>query len=240
MLPEGITIPIIIGAALVDSINPCVFGVLIFLITFMTTMFKNKNKMLLFGILYTLVVYLTYFLIGLGILKFTVSFGFSYIAYWIAALIALIAGLLEIKDFFWYGRGISLQIIPGAAKRIKIYTHTLARLNKKHPLLLYLATIGLGIFVVLVELPCTGAPYLAVLGTLSAGNYLEGVPLLTLYNFVFILPLLVIIAITYFSVSSRKLENWRIKHRGIMRLVMGLFLIALGMLMVYTINRGGF
>ena len=77
MLPEGLTIPIIIGAALIDSINPCVFGVLIFLIAFMTKLFKSGNRMLVGGIIYTIVVYVSYFLIGVGLLKVTVSFGIS-------------------------------------------------------------------------------------------------------------------------------------------------------------------
>ena len=97
---DGLTLPVVIGAALLDSINPCVFGVLIFLIAFMTKMFKNPHKMLLGGLLYTAVVYVTYLLIGIGFLTFTVSFGFSAAIYWIAAIIAILAGLLEMKDFF--------------------------------------------------------------------------------------------------------------------------------------------
>lgn len=235
MLLEGLTIPIIIGAALVDSINPCVFGVLIFLIAFMTKVFKSPHRMLIGGIIYTAVVYASYFLIGLGFLKFTVSFGLSVAVYWIAATIAILAGLVEIKDFFWYGRGFSLQIIPGAAKRIKLYTKYITKVEKEHHWLSYLMAGGLGVFVVLVELPCTGAPYLAILAILGTGDIAQGIPLLLLYNLVFILPLFVIIGIAYFSKSSKKLEAWKKEHRGLMRLVTGLFLIALGLYMLYTI-----
>ena len=235
MIPEGLTLGIIIGAALLDSINPCVFGVLIFLCAFMVKVFKSPKRMLLGGLLYTLVVYLSYLLIGLGILKFTVSFGFSTIIYWVAAIIAIGAGLIEIKDFFWYGKGFSLQIIPGAAKRIKHYTNYIAKVNKKKPWLSYLIAGLLGIFVVLVELPCTGAPYLAILGILGQGDFMSGVPLLLLYNLIFILPLFVIIGLVYFGKSSKVLEEWRLKHRGTMRLAVGLSLIALGIYMIYTI-----
>ena len=41
---EQLTLGIIIAAALADSINPCVFGVLIFLLAYMVTVFKNKLK----------------------------------------------------------------------------------------------------------------------------------------------------------------------------------------------------
>ena len=48
-----INIGIIIGAALADSINPCVFGVLIFLLAFMTKVFKTPAKMLFCGLFYS-------------------------------------------------------------------------------------------------------------------------------------------------------------------------------------------
>jgi|TARA_B100000315_G_scaffold151895_1_gene140727 cytochrome c biogenesis protein CcdA len=235
VLPEGITLPLIIGAALIDSINPCVFGVLIFLIAFMTRVFKSAKNMLLGGMIYTSVVYLTYLLLGIGFLKITVSFNVSVAVYWIAALIAIIAGLIEIKDFFWYGKGFSLQMIPGAAKRIKFYTKKIEKIHNKNKYLSYLAAGILGIFVVLVELPCTGAPYLAILAILAKGELSQGIPLLLLYNLIFVLPLFFIIAIAYFGKSSKTLENWRKKNRGLMRLITGIFLIVLGIFMLYYI-----
>lgn len=230
-----LTVPILVGAALADSINPCVFGVLIFLIAFMTRVFKSPHKILVGGLIYATVVYVTYFLIGLGFLKFTISFGFSAAVYWIAAVIAILAGLLEIKDFFWYGQGISLSIIPGAAERLKYFTQKIENFHRKDGILSYLLAGLLGVFVVLIELPCTGAPYLAILAILGEGNYAQGIPLLLGYNFIFILPLLVIIGVTYFGKSSHRMELWRKKHRGLMRLGIGLFLIALGAYMLYSI-----
>jgi len=98
MIGEELTLGILITAAVADSINPCVFGVLIFLIAFMNRMFKNKKMMLLGGLLYTAVVYATYLILGFGILKVTVSVGFASIVYTVAATIAIIAGIFEIKD----------------------------------------------------------------------------------------------------------------------------------------------
>jgi cytochrome c biogenesis protein CcdA len=236
MIGEELTIGIIIAAAALDSINPCVLGVLIFLIAFMTRMFKKPSKMLLMGMLYTIVVYLTYLALGIGILKITLGTDIASIFYWVAALIAIVAGFLEVKDYFWYGKGFSLQMIPGASQRIKYWTSKLETMETRHPLLMIGTVIGLGIFVVLVELPCTGAPYLAVLGLLSKGEYAEALPLLLIYNLIFILPLIFVIFIAYIGTSSERLEAWRKKNRGFMRLAVGIFLIVLGFYMLYSIS----
>ena len=92
-LPDGLTLPILVVAALVDSINPCVFGVLIFLIGFMTKVYKSPPRMLVGGLIYTAVVYVTYFALGFGFIQVTVSFGLSLAVYWIAAIIAIISTL---------------------------------------------------------------------------------------------------------------------------------------------------
>ena len=234
MIGENLTLGVITVAALADSINPCVFGVLIFLLAFLTRVFKSRNRMLAGGLLYSAVVYITYLALGFGILKVAVSFAVANIFYWIAAIIAIVAGLLEIKDFFWYGKGFSLEMFPGGAKRLKSYTAKIEMFQKKYPHLSLLSVGLLGVFVVLVELPCTGAPYFAVLALLAQGEYVQAIPYLLLYNFIFVLPLLVVITIAYVG-KGEGLEAWRKRHRGLMRLATGLFLIALGSYMIYSI-----
>ncbi|MBI2079631.1 cytochrome C biogenesis protein CcdA, partial [Candidatus Micrarchaeota archaeon] len=55
---------VILGAAAIDSINPCAFGVLIFLLAYLGKNFKKPNMMLLHGITYIVAVYITYLLAG--------------------------------------------------------------------------------------------------------------------------------------------------------------------------------
>ena len=232
---EQLTLGVVIVAALLDSINPCVFGVLIFLLAYMVYAFKNKTRMLVAGFIYVVAVYVTYFLLGIGIFTLAYTAGFAKYFYWFAATVAITAGMIEIKDYFWYGRWFSLQMIPGGAEKIKRYATSLKKFSGKTPFHGLLVSALLGVVVVFFELPCTGAPYLAVLGLLSQGAYSAGVPLLLLYNLVFILPLFVIIGMVYLGYGSKKLEKWRKKHRGLMRLLVGLFLLTLGAYMIWSV-----
>ena len=228
MLGQEITLGIVIAAALVDSINPCVLGVLIFLIAFMTRVFKSPNKMLLGGLLYSAVVYATYLALGFGILKAALSIGLATSIYWAAALIAIGAGLFEIKDYFWYGKGFSLSIFPSEAERIKKYVSSISG----NPL----TAFALGVFVALVELPCTGAVYLAVLALMSfTGITVSNILFLVIYNVIFVIPLVVILLLVYRQSSTVKFERWRQKHKALMRLATGLVLLALGLWMIFTI-----
>ncbi|MFQ6119294.1 MAG: cytochrome c biogenesis CcdA family protein [Methanosarcinales archaeon] len=232
---EQFTLGIVIVAALSDSINPCVFGVMIFLLAYMSKFFKKKIRMLMAGLLYIIAVYITYFLIGMGMFTLAYTAWLAKPFYWFAAIVAIGAGVFEIKDYFWYGKGFSLQMIPGAAERIKKYSDSMVRMESKHPSLSLLIAFLLGIFVVFVELPCTGAPYLAILGMLSTGQYAAGIPLLLLYNLIFILPLIVIVGFVYTGHTSKMLEKWRKKHRGLMRLGIGLILVSLGTYMIWAV-----
>lgn len=224
-----INLPIIIGASVIDSINPCAFGVLIFLLTYLASSVRKKSHMLTNGIVYIIGVLITYFVAGLLLLPIIQELGsFSIFSYLIIAIIVIIAGLLEIKDFFWYGKGISLSIFPSETERIKNYVKKVS--DKK------LTAFLLGSFVAIVELPCTGAVYLAVLALMSlSGVNLSNISYLTIYNIIFVLPLFVILYLAYKGMSTEKLEAWRQKHKGLMRLLIGLVLVSLGIWMIYTV-----
>jgi len=175
------TLGIVAVTAAIDSINPCAIGVLILMLSVLLATKKSIKKMLLLGGLYIFAVFATYLLAGLGLVYFLSTIPL-FLAEYISIAVGILiigAGVLEIKDFFWYGRGLSLAI-PA------VFTKKLHKLSSK-------ATIPgiflLGIFVSGVELPCTGAPYLAIITLLSQNFDLTALLLLVLYNIIFVTPL---------------------------------------------------
>lgn len=222
-----LTLPILIGAGIIDSINPCAIGVLVFLLAYLLEQTKKPIALLTHGLVYVFAVFITYLLAGLVLLPVIDKLGqVSTTFYVLLGVIVSIAGLLEIKDFFWYGKGPSLAIIPGAAERIKMYTK---RISGN-----YLSTFGLGVFVALVELPCTGAVYLAILSLMTlSGLSVSNFTLLVIYNIIFVAPLIIILFAMYFGVSADTFERWRKNNRGLMRLFIGLVLLAMGLWMIF-------
>ena len=221
------TIGTVIVTALIDSINPCAIGVLILLVSIMVT-FKTKGEILWYGFVYIFFVYLTYLLAGLGILYFFSSipnFMSEYISIIVGALVVG-AGLIEIKDFLWYGQGITLSIPPEKAKKIEKMTKNLT----------LPAMVILGVFVAGVELPCTGGPYLAILLFLSQNFNMTAFLLLLFYNFIFVLPLIVILLMVYFGFKVSTIKKWKQQNRTYMRLGVGVLLIFLGWLLILIAN----
>lgn len=218
----------VVVTALVDSINPCAIGVLIFLCSTLLAMSKNIHRMLVSGFIYVAAVYITYLLAGLGLLYFLQRFNLAEPIGVVVGIIVIILGFFEIKDFFWYGKGFSLQIAPNRVEKIK-------KLAQKASLPI---VIGLGFLVAAVELPCTGGPYLAITTYLAnrvADNplyYIRAIYYLLIYNFIFVLPLLAIVGIVYAGRSVSALHEWQNKYKKWMRLAMGIIMVALGFLLV--------
>jgi len=231
MVAPQISLPIVVGGALLDSINPCVIGVLILLMTILLKS-RQKSKILTYGITYTIGVYITYLLGGLTLLSiFNVARDIqilSQLLYVAIGAFTMVAGFLEVKDFFWYGRWFSLAIPQRFVSTIETKVKTV-HTN-------YLAALFFGFIVTLIELPCTGAPYLAVLALMTQIDFGTALSYLLLYNLIFIAPLILIIYLVYTGFGLKRLESLRQEHRGKMRLGMGLFLLALGIWIIVTVE----
>jgi cytochrome c biogenesis protein CcdA len=213
----------VIVSAAIDSINPCAIGVLILLVSTLAVT-HDKWKLFKAGILYIGSVYTVYFLAGLGLMAgfhFIPIYIAQYISIGVAALVVW-AGLVEVKDYFWYGKGFSLAIPPEYAKKIHDYMQ-----NVSVPGLVFL-----GAFVAMVELPCTGGPYLAITLLLSQAFSVQAIMLLAFYNLIFVMPLIIILASVFFGANIADIKMWKHKNRHLMRLAMGLLLIALGWMLM--------
>ncbi|MGV8172240.1 MAG: cytochrome c biogenesis CcdA family protein [Candidatus Woesearchaeota archaeon] len=215
----------VIGAALVDSINPCAIAVLLILMGALLAS-GDKKRALKAGFAFTISIYTAYFLFGLGLFSALQISGLSYWFYKIIGVLAIIIGLFNIKDFFWYGGAGFVMEIP-RAWRPKLKSMLGAVTSPFGAFLM-------GFAVCLFELPCTGGPYIFILGLLAErATMMASIPILLLYNLFFVLPLIIITIGIYFGFASvDKATAWKDNNIRILHLIAGLIMLILGVLVV--------
>ena len=222
---DSLDISLITGAALVDSINPCAIAVLLILLTGLLSI-GDKRKAMISGLAFVSALYLAYLAIGLGLWGVIQVSGLARIFHQVIGAVAIIIGLINIKDYFWYG-GLGFVAEIPRAWRPKMKQFLKGVIS---PIGAFIA----GLIVTLFELPCTGGPYLFVLGLLSQGySWLQVVTVLLYYNLVFILPLLIIIGFMYWGYASiDKVTKWKDQNFRKLHLTTGLIMLILGLWVV--------
>lgn len=209
--------------ALVDSINPCAIMVLIILLSSLLVYQKeNSKKIILTAISFIVAVYVTYFIIGFGLATIITTANISKVITFIVGIIAIVIGLANIKDAFFYRSGNWAMEIP-ERWRTKL---TKIILSATSPFGAFIA----GMIVTFIELPCTGGPYLFGISIISStSSLIEQVILLMFYNLIFISPLVFIaILVIKGMLSVENAERIRNKNVKIMHLITGVIMILVG------------
>lgn len=221
---------LVIVSAAIDSINPCAIGVLILMVSVILSNPKSTTRHLIVtGGAYILAIFVTYLVAGLGLVYFLSTIPIAIAEYLSIAvgILVIFAGLLEMKDYFWYGKGFSLQIPPKYAAKIKEMSTGKTTIG---------GVMLLGAFVAAVELPCTGAPYLAIITILKVNFNFTAFLLMVLYNVIFVAPLIVILVMVAGGAKLSDVKKWKEENKGSMRLFIGLLLVALGWLLILIAN----
>ena len=217
-------LPLVGIAALIDSINPCAFGILLLTIAFLLSLQKSRSSILKIGAVYIFGLLTVYILIGLGILQALHLFDTPHFMAKVgAALLIALGGINLINEFF--------PAFPIKLRIPQVAHAKMASLMNKASLP---AVFLLGALVGLCEFPCTGGPYLMVLGLLhDQGTYLSGVGYLLLYNLIFILPLVIILLIASDGALVKKVQEWKKSETKNMRLWGGIAMVILGLLIFF-------
>jgi glutaredoxin len=218
-----------------DAFNPCAFFVLLFLLSLLVHA-RSRGRMLLVGGTFVLFSGLVYFLFMAAWLNLFLVVGGTPVVTAVAGAVALIIGLLNVKDYFWLHQGPTLSIPehakPGLFRRMR----GLVAADNLGAMLF--GTVALALAANSYELLCTaGFPMVftrvLTLNDLSSGAHYG---YLVLYNLIYILPLLTIVLVFTFTLGSRKLSE---DQGRVLKLLSGLMMLALGVLMLAAPERLG-
>lgn len=231
MISETFTFGRITLLALADSVNPCAIAVLtMILVSILITNPDKRKKVLLSGLAFVFAVFIGYMVYGSLIIQF-----FKIFAEWLRegsryvynglAILAMLIGALNIKDFFNYKKG-------GFATEMPIFMRPKVKKiisDITSPRGAFL----IGFIVTLFLLPCTIGPYIVASGLLAELGFLNAIPWLIYYNIIFILPMLTITLLIYWGFTKvDDVAGWKERHIRKLHLIAGilLFLVGLGLL----------
>jgi cytochrome c biogenesis protein CcdA len=225
----GLTVPSVLLSGVADGFNPCAFALLVLFATYTLTLvnavtsdgsptLEARRRLLGAGSLYVGAVWVTYFVIGLGLLSFLGWLGRDHLVTRAAVIVALIMALWMLKDVLLPGVGPSMMAPSGTHGRVQ-------RAMERGGLAGMLVA---GVLVGICTVPCSGAIYLDIVAVLHAsGGGLTGIALLALYNIAFIVPLLALLL----AVSDRrvlgKLGRWNRSNSPWIKVGLALAVIAM-------------
>ncbi len=237
----------ILSAGLIDGLNPCAFATLIFFISYLTMVGRKREEILWVGTGFSGAVFLTYLLIGFGILSFVQHLSFlpmfSRIVFLITIAIALMLGIYSLYDYVQLKRGrpsdMKLQLPDFLKKQIHRTIRTRSgdlMTNKERGLTRYLLVAAVsGVVISILEFTCTGQVYLPTILFVTNIPMLRASAIfyLIFYNVMFIIPLLAIFGVTYWGVTSEQLAFFLQRRMSIIKLLTSLLFFALaGILMM--------
>jgi len=216
---------------LLDGFNPCSMWVLLLMISLLAPL-GDRRRMLAIAGTFIVVEGLAYFVFMAAWLNMFLLIGLSRASELIIAAIALVAGLLNLKDFFAFGLGLSLSI-PQSAKP-DIYARMRAILHADNLVGALVATVVLALLVQVVEFMCTSgfpALYTRIL-TLHDTHGFSYYGYLLLYNLAYMLDDAIILGIGVATLSQHRLQE---REGRWLKLISGLVMVGLA---VYLILAG--
>jgi len=221
--PSNLTLAAVIAGSLVDAINPCEFAVLIILLTTILATGKAK-KALKAGLLFSISIFISYFLMGLGLYKALSLGGFSVWFLKVIGTVAVVLGLANLKDYFWYGKGFLMEVPHSWRPKLKKLINSVTS---------PLGAFAIGFVVSLFLLPCTSGPYIVILGMLANKVTLaKTISYLLLYNLIFVSPMVLITLAVYKGFNPARAEEMRQKRLRVLHLIAGIIMIAMGIVIL--------
>lgn len=216
-------LPLVTVAALIDSINPCAFSILLLTLAFLFSLGRLRSDALKIGLGYIAGIFAAYLLIGLGLLQVLHLFSTQHFMAKLGAALLVVLGIINILGDLFPKFPIRLQLPGGAHRRMAVW---MERASLPFAFLL-------GGLVGLCEFPCTGGPYLMVLGLLhDQTTYVRGTMYLLLYNLLFIAPLLLTLLAASDPVLLGRVQEWRKRNLRHAKLWSGVAMIVLALLII--------
>lgn len=231
-------------AGLADGFNPCSFAGLLVFASVTTAAFERdvlachttdvreavpqkRGRIVLNGSVYIAGLFATYMALGLGLLSAMNLITEGHWAGKAAALLSIAMGAWVLRD----------GLFPESRWKLEMPRFLRPGVHKAVQATFLPAVFVAGVLVGLCTVPCTGGIYLGVLALLSAqGGASAGLGLLLLYNVMFVLPLVAVLALVTNRATYRGVARWHLRTKNLIKLILGGVMMALGLITMVVLT----
>ena len=217
-------LPLVGVSALLDSVHPCSFSILLITIAFFFGMQMTRGRILAIGGTYVAGIFVAYFGIGLGLFHVLHIFSVPHFMGKLGATILVLFGIINLINWTFPSFPLKLSIPAGAHRKMAELMNSVS----------VPAVFVLGLLVGLCQFPCMGGPYLMVIGLLhDTATYTVGIGYLVLYNAILVIPLLAVLYLAATKEVVDRMQAWRKTNVSSVRLYAGIAMVILGILVLY-------
>lgn len=230
----------VLGAGLIDGLNPCAFATLVFFISYLTLAGRRGREVLLVGLAFAGGVFFAYLAVGLGLSRVLGAFGFlARIGRWVYIITAVLCGALAVVslcDYVKARRGQMQEMTLSLPKALRRRINAVIRSGQGASAYTPVAFVT-GAVVSVIELACTGQVYLPTIIFVLSVPELRARALLylVLYNLFFVAPLIVVFILAYYGTTAAQLTKFVRAHAATIKLGTAFLFLMLAGWLLYSV-----
>lgn len=226
---------------ILDAFNPCAIAMLLMFLSFLTDR-KRSKAVFYICVSYILAIFVTYFILGTFLSKaLALLVPYMIIFYSIIIVLALFISALNFMDFFAARRKAYGEIKNQLPRRF--FTVTKKLMNgfsesiDSGDTTVYLIAFLIGMFVAIVEFPCSGQAFVAWTAIVvdRTAHVLLFNGLLFVYVLLFVSPLIVISTIALKTQNTMAVSNFMRKRLDIIKLINALVFLGVAIYYIFRV-----
>lgn len=231
----------VLGAGLVNGLNPCAFVTIVFFLSYLAFIGRKGREVLVVGAMFTFGVFSAYLLTGLGLNQLIeplagVQATLKLWVYGFTALLCLALAGISLHDYIKARQGKADEM------KLKLSLNLRRRVNRliregSQMRAFYAVAFLVGALISLIQLTCTSPIYIGILFFIHGGQDMQANAYLylLLFNLAYIVPLVVLFLLAYFGTSSEQLGSFITRRTAAIKmLTLVVFLVLFGWL-VYSL-----
>ena len=231
----------VFAAGLVNGLNPCAFVTIVFFLSYLTFVGRGGKEILIVGAMFTLGVFVTYLLAGLGLSQVLeplsgVQAALKRWVFGFTAVLCLALAGISLHDFIKARQGKTDEM------KIKLSIDLRRRVNRviregSKMRAFYLVALGMGAIVSLIQLTCTSPIYIGIVFLIHDVPEMQSNALLylLLYNLAYIVPLVIVFLVAYFGTSSEQLGDFITERTAAIKLLTVVVFLVMAGWLIYSL-----